>query len=226
MKIKSIRKCEAELTVDFEVKDSHTYQLSNGVISHNTSSLLLGTSSGIHSWFADYYIRRIKLNKQESIYKYIKRKLPELIEDDHFNPNQDAFLTIPIKAPEGAITSDKENAEEFLKRIFYIKENWINPGHIKGDNTHNISATIYIQNDEWDKIGEILWENKDKYNGLAFLPISENTYIQAPHEKITFEKYEELMKYLKEIDLSEIKEEEDKTTRAAEIACSATGCAI
>ena len=36
-----------------------------------TTSLTLGTSSGIHAWHNDYYIRRIRVGKNESIYKHL-----------------------------------------------------------------------------------------------------------------------------------------------------------
>ena len=36
-----------------------------------TTSLVLGTSSGIHAWHNDYYIRRLRVGKNESIYSYL-----------------------------------------------------------------------------------------------------------------------------------------------------------
>ena len=49
-----------------------------------TSSLVLGTSSGIHAWHNDYYLRRIRVGKIESIYSYLANNHPELIEDEFF----------------------------------------------------------------------------------------------------------------------------------------------
>ena len=191
-----------------------------------TSSLILGTSSGCHAWYDQFYIRRMKVNKQENIYKYLRTKIPYLIEEDIANPDQDAFITIPIAAPEGAILSKNETAIEFLERVAFLKENWINPGHLRGDNTHNVSATAYVKDDEWDQVGEWMWENKEKYNGLTVLPFGGGTHIQAPHESITKEKYEEMIKYLNEINLTEVKEDEDKTTRKEELACSGQSCEV
>src|SRR5690606_1171974 len=34
-----------------------------------TTSLVLGTSSGIHAWHNDFYLRRLRINKNEAIYQ-------------------------------------------------------------------------------------------------------------------------------------------------------------
>lgn len=198
----------------------------NSVKPEGSSSLVVGSSSGIHAWFDKYYIRRMKLGKNESLYKYLVKKIPELIEDDYFKPHLDAFVKIPVKAPQGAVIAPKETAMELLERVKHFNINWIKPGHIKGSNTHNVSATVYIKDHEWDEVGEWMWENREYYNGLAVLPFSDHTYIQAPHESITEEKYEEMIKYLKEIDLSKVKEVEDNTNLSGEIACGGDGCQI
>lgn len=191
-----------------------------------TTSLVLGTSSGIHAWFDAFYIRRMKLGKNEAIYKYLIAKIPELIEDDYFKPNLDAFVKIPVAAPPGAVLAKDETAIELLERIKFFNRNWIKPGHVKGDNTHNVSATIYIKEHEWDEVREWMWENRDYYNGLSVLPFDGGTYFQAPHESITKEKYEELAGYLKEIDLSEIVEMQDNTAVSNELACAGGACEI
>jgi ribonucleoside-diphosphate reductase alpha chain len=69
-----------------------------------TTSLTLGTSSGIHAWHNDYYIRRVRVGKNEAIYSYIKENHPELVEDEYFRPHDTAVIGIPQKAPEGSIT--------------------------------------------------------------------------------------------------------------------------
>ncbi|MCA1807663.1 MAG: recombinase, partial [Actinobacteria bacterium] len=81
-----------------------------------SGSLVLGTSSGIHAWFDDYYIRRMRFNKGEPIAQYLVEHLPytpemnesdpEIVEDDFTNPNQ-IILSIPVKAPDGAITREE-----------------------------------------------------------------------------------------------------------------------
>ena len=57
-----------------------------------TTSLALGTSSGIHAWHNDYYIRRIRVGKNESMYQYLSRHHPELVEDEYFRPHDTAVM--------------------------------------------------------------------------------------------------------------------------------------
>ena len=93
-------------------------------------------------------------------------------------------------------------------------------------NSHNISATVSIRENEWPAVGQWLWENRDSYNGVSVLPFSDHTYIQSPFEDITEEKYHQLMETLKDVDLSKIVELNDETNHAGEIACGASGCEI
>ena len=115
-----------------------------------TSSLTLGTSSGIHAWHNDYYIRRLRVGKNEAIYDYLVKEHPELIQDEYFRPHDTAVISVPQKAPEGAILRH-ESALDLLERVKFFYQNWIKPGHRNGQNTHNISATVSIKNDEWEK---------------------------------------------------------------------------
>ena len=190
-----------------------------------TSSLVLGTSSGIHAWHNNYYIRRIRVGKNEAIYTYLLINHPELIEDEYFRPHDTAVISVPQKAPEGAIYRT-ESALDLLERVKWFYTNWIKKGHRTGQNTHNISATVSIKNDEWDVVGEWMWENKQYYNGLSVLPYSDHTYMQAPFEDCTQEKYEELMKSLNNIDLSKVIELVDNTDQRGELACGASGCEV
>lgn len=191
-----------------------------------TTSLVLGTSSGIHAWFSEFYIRRMKLGKNEPIYKYLNRVLPELIEDDHFAPNRDAFICIPVAAPKGAITSESETALSLLERVKTFSEQWIQNGHVKGDNSHNVSATIYIKDNEWESTADWMWKNRNSYNGLSVLPFNGGTYTQAPHEVITEEKYNEMCQFLKKIDLTNVVEFENNTDTKGEVACSGGLCEL
>jgi len=190
-----------------------------------TSSLVLGTSSGIHAWYNDFYLRRLRVNKDEPVYLYLKEKFPELLEDDFEKPHMGSVISIPIKAPEGAILR-KESALSLLKRIKYMNRHWIRPGHIRGNNRHNVSATVSVKENEWDRVGRWAWENRDYFNGLTVMPYDGGNYVQMPLEDIEEEEYNKLIKYLKEIKLSEIEETEDRTTLSEEVACSGGSCEI
>jgi len=190
-----------------------------------TSSLVLGTSSGIHAWHNDYYIRRLRVGKNEAIYTHLAIHHPELIEDDFFRPHDTAIITVPQKAPEEAILRT-ESAIDLLERVKYFYQHWIKPGHRTGQNTHNISATVSIKEDEWDMVGKWMWENRKFYNGLSVLPYSDHSYTQAPFEDCTEEKYEELMQSLTNIDLTQVIEIADNTDLKGEVACQGGQCEV
>ena len=190
-----------------------------------TSSLTLGTSSGIHAWHNDYYIRRIRVGKNEAIYKYLSVYHPELVADEHFRPHDTAVISVPQSAPEGAILRH-ESAIELLERVKHFYKNWIKPGHRTGQNTHNISATISIKETEWKEVGEWMWENRKFYNGLSVLPYNGGSYIQAPFEDCTKEVYETMLTHLTSIDLTNIIEQQDTTDLKGEVACAGGVCEI
>ena len=190
-----------------------------------TTSLTLGTSSGIHAWHNDYYIRRIRVGKNESIYNYLINNHPELIEDEYFRPHDTAVIEIPQKAPQGAILRT-ESPFQLLERVKKVANEWVKPGHRKGSNSHNVSATISLKDGDWDLAGEWMWANRNDYNGLAVLPYNGGTYTQAPFEDITEEKYNEMMKSLTNVDLSAIIELQDDTNLTGELACAGGSCEI
>ena len=190
-----------------------------------TTSLTLGTSSGIHAWHNDYYIRRIRVGKNEAIYSYLAVNHPELVEDEYFRPHDTAVIGIPQKAPEGSILRN-ESPIQLLERVKKVQQEWIKPGHRSGSNAHNVSATISIREHEWPAVGEWMWLEKDFYNGLSVLPYDSGSYKQAPFEDCTKEKYEELMKSLQDVDLSKIVELDDDTNLSGELACSGGACVL
>jgi len=190
-----------------------------------TTSLTLGTSSGIHAWHNDYYVRRVRVGKNEAIYTYLKENHPELVEDEYFRPHDTAVIGIPQKAPEGSILRN-ESPIQLLERVKKVHVDWIKPGHRSGSNSHNVSATVSIREHEWPAVGEWMWENRDHYNGLSVLPYDGGTYIQAPFEDCTKERYEELMQTLHEVDLSKIVELEDETDLSGELACAGGACVL
>ena len=190
-----------------------------------TSSLVLGCSSGIHAWHSPYYIRRIRIGKGEELYRYLSRKHPALVEDEFFNPDSMAVIEIPQKAPEGSIFRD-ESYLDLLERVRKYNLEWVKPGSITGQNTHNVSCTISLKEDEWEGCGEWMWKNRHVFNGISVLPYDGGTYVQAPFEEIDEERYELLAGSLQELDLREVKEVKDDTDLSGELACAGGMCEI
>ena len=190
-----------------------------------TTSLTLGTSSGIHAWHNDYYIRRIRVGKNEAIYGYLHRNHPDLVEDEYFRPHDTAVISVPQKAPEGA-TLRTESAFQLLERVKFISENYVKKGHRSGMNTHNVSATISVKEHEWEDIGKWMWKNQKAYNGLSILPYDGGTYKQAPFEDCEEATYDKMVETLKNINLARITEEQDNTDLKGEAACAGGVCEI
>ena len=187
-----------------------------------TASLVLGSSSGIHARHSHYYIRRQRLDKSEALAIYLMKNHPELIVQDETNPSG-VIVELPQKAPDRSIYRT-ESPINLLERVKYFHENWIKPSHTSGPNTHNVSCTVSIKEDEWAEVGEWLWQNKDSYNGLSVLPFDEHIYLQPPFEPCDKEEYEKRMEHLKLVDLSKISEEDDATDLSGEMACAGGSC--
>jgi ribonucleoside-diphosphate reductase alpha chain len=213
-----------------------------------TTSLVLGTASGIHAWHNDYYLRTMRFNKNEDIAQFLMLNHEELCEDDVLRPKDTVCVRIPVKAPENSILRT-ETAIDTLERVKKFSEEWIKPGHVRGDNTHNVSATISVDKsrnylvfdkgnmtpfyqisdigrDEWEIVGEWMWTNRDTYNGLSVLPYFGGSYVQAPFEDITEEEYNKRITSIKSLDLTKVVELDDTVDFGAIAACSGGGCEI
>jgi len=190
-----------------------------------TTSLVLGTSSGIHAWHNDYYVRRMRVGKNEAIYTYLNINHPELIEDEYFRPHDTAVISVPQKAPSNSILRT-ESPFDTLDRVKRVATEWVKPGHRAGSNTHNVSATISLKDNEWEAAGEWMWLNKDYYNGLSVLPYNGGTYTQAPFEDISEAEFNKMSKVLSEVDLTKVIETDDNTDLSGELACAGGSCEV
>ena len=191
-----------------------------------TTSLVLGTSSGIHAWHAPYYLRRMRAGKDEELAIYMARVAPMLVEEDVTDPKQ-VVLTFPQKAPAGAAMRT-ESMLSLLERVKNVSQNWVREGHVSGDNIHNVSCTISVKENEWEQLTAWMWENRDHYNGISVLPFwGSSAYPQLPFEDCTKEQYEALLPYLQAIDISQVFEKNGNgVDLAGEQACAGGACEI
>ena len=188
-----------------------------------TSSLTVGSSSGIHGWHNDFYIRRMRVGKNEPLYFYMLENFPSLIEDCVFKPHLEAVISFPQQAPKGAILRT-ESYLSLLERVRKFNVEWVRTGHREGANYHNVSCTISLKNDEWEECGDWMWENQDYYTGIAVLPYNGDSYEQAPFEDCSEETFNEMMKHLHNIDLTQVREEVDNTNLSDQAACAGGLC--
>lgn len=190
-----------------------------------TTSCVLGTSSGIHAWHNDFYIRRMRINKTEELYQYLKTESPGSVVDEYFNPTKTAVIEIAQRAPEGAVLRT-ESVFSMLDRTMKYNLDWVKIGHRSGDNTNNVSATASIKPEEWGPVGQWLWDHRDEFNGMSVLPYDNGSYVQAPFEDITKERYLEMFAAMGFIDLSKVLEVDDLTTFSQEVACAGSNCEV
>ena len=189
-----------------------------------STSLVMGSSSGVHPWHSEYYIRRIRVNKMEPLCSYLMRRIPELIEDSVYDET-DAVISLPVKAVEGAITR-KETALDFLERVKRIQNTWVKGGHRRGENTHNVSATVTVKDGEWSIVADWMWNNRDCYAGLSILPEDCGTYQQLPFEEISEEKYLAIVEKVRGLDLTQVEEAIDNTNLSGELSCAGGACMV
>jgi ribonucleoside-diphosphate reductase alpha chain len=190
-----------------------------------TSSLVVGSSSGIHAWHNDFYLRRIRVGKNEAIYQYIATNHPELVVDCKERPDTQGIFEIPQAAPEGSIMRT-ESPVELLERVHRFNTEWVRAGHRSGNNTHNVSCTISLRDNEWQICGDWMWDNRHDYNGISVLNYDGGTYVQAPFEDITEEEFKKRVPHLHALDLTKVVEMEDNTDLTGEAACAGGACEV
>jgi len=190
-----------------------------------TVSTIVGSSSGVHDRHSQWYIRRIRMNGNDPLAKYLGTVIPELVEQDIFSENG-VVVSIPQESPKGSVTREKTTALDMLKRANMYNVNWIKEGHRSGLNTHNCSVTISVRDHEWDSLREEMWNTRDQYTGVSLLPYDGGTYQQAPFEEISLEKYNQIEKLVKVIDLTKVREIEDFTNRGEIVACGGGACEV
>lgn len=188
-----------------------------------TTSLVLGTSSGIHAWHAEFYIRRMRAGKDEALAQYMMKAAPGLVEQDVNVPHQ-VVLSFPQKAPKGAVVRT-EPMMSLLERVKNVSSKWVTTGHVNGINQHNVSCTISVKDNEWPELGKWMWDNRNYYNGISVLPyFGAEAYPQLPFSDCTKEEYEQLLLLLEAVDISKVFETDGNAINlASELACAGGG---
>jgi len=220
MKINKITKLDKqENTYDIEVAETHSYQLDNGMISHNTVSLLCGTSSGIHPRYAPFYIRTVRQDKKDPLSRLmIDQGIPYVLDDD----GQKYIFSFYVKSPEHSVCQDEIGAMTQLEVWKAYATCWADG---------NPSQTIYYTDDDFLSIADWLWTNWDDVGGLSFFPKEDGAsiYSNPPLAAIDEETYlAGIASFPDEIDWTQLSNYEttDETTSSQELACSGGNCEL
>jgi ribonucleoside-diphosphate reductase alpha chain len=199
-----------------------------------STSVVLGTGSGIHPHHARHYFRRIRANKQEKPGQFFALHNPAMVEDSVSNPN-DNVITFCVQVPDTAILKKDIGAIEFLEKVKSTYENWVLPGTANPKSSpglyHNVSNTVSIKEDEWDDVAHFIYDNRECFSGISLLSdYGDKTYKQAPMEKVVSEedaeKWNKMVSGYSPVDWSMLQETEDYTERRLTAACAGGKCEI
>jgi ribonucleoside-diphosphate reductase alpha chain len=218
VKIKSIKKLAPEFMVDIEVEGTHSYQLSNGWISHNTVSQLTDSASGIHARHNEYYIRTVRADRKDPLCQLmIDMGFPH--EPCVMKPEHTMVFSFPMRA-EGSVTRNDLTAIEHLELWLTYQRYWCE---------HKPSITVTVKEHEWMQVGSWVYDHFDEISGISFLPHSDHSYRQAPYQDCTKEQYEQMLEKMpKDVNWNLLMnyEREDRTVGSQSFACSGDKCEL
>ncbi len=199
-----------------------------------TTSLVLGTASGIHPRHARKYFRRVQANTDDPVYKHFNAHNPDCCEPSHWSANKtDDVITFCVQSPANAITREEISAIGLLEKVLLTQQNWVKAGTAIPTSSpglmHNVSNTISIRDDEWGQVCDFIWNSRESFTGVAMLPFTgDKMYVQAPHEEVVTEedeiKWDNLCAKYNQVDYSTLHEEEDLTVHKDIVACAGGSC--
>ena len=191
------------------------------------SSQAVDCASGFHTRYAPYYVRRVRISGNDPLFRLIRDSGVPLSKDVKYKDTPDAecptwVAEFPIKSPEGAMVRQDEKALDQLERYLHVMKTWCS------NRGHNQSATVYVRENEWDSVGNWVYEHFDEITGLSFLPYDGGKYELAPYEEITEDEYADRLRNFPNIDYSllSLYEREDQGEGAQTLACVGGVCEL
>lgn len=193
------------------------------------SSQFVDCASGFHTRYSKFYFRHVRISAKDPLYHLIRDQgVPVFKENgqEHLPDDQvDVWVArFPVKSPDGAKLREHERALEQLERYLKIMRTWC------GEKGHNQSATVYVRDEEWQEVGQWLWDHFDEVTGLSFLNYDESgtRYRLSPYVEITEEEYLDAQKVMPDVDFTLLThyETRDEGEGAAEPACMGGACSI
>jgi len=164
------------------------------------SQLANGVSSGLHYSYAPYYIRRVRINASDPLVQ-VAKELKWTINPEVATPGETmeerlanaTTLVIDFPIESGATKTSRDvTLQEQFENYLIFQTHYT---------AHNSSITIYVKEDEWDSLPQLLKDNWNDLIGVSFLPADNGTYELAPYEEITKEQYEALSASMSKFDI-------------------------
>jgi ribonucleoside-diphosphate reductase alpha chain len=196
-----------------------------------TASLLLGAASGIHPHHARHYFRRVQANRNDPIYRHFRALNPHMTEASVYRPETDDVITFPVEAAPNAILRDEVGAVEFLQFVQLVQRHWVLPGEAPSPRSpglhHNVSNTCTVKPEEWNAVGDFIWQHRDGITGIALLGYDgDKRYPQAPREAVVTDDDVARWNRVKytPVDYTELRESTDETALKDVLACAGGKC--
>jgi ribonucleoside-diphosphate reductase alpha chain len=191
------------------------------------SSQAVDCSSGFHPRYSPYYVRRVRISAKDPLFHLVRDSGAPVHKETKWRnaPDEECptwVVEFPVAAPEGAMTRNDETALQQLERYLQVMQTWCSK---RG---HNQSATIYVRDNEWQEVGQWVWDHFDQITGLSFLPHSDFKYALAPYEEIDQAEYESRLRDFPRVDYSALSlyEKMDEGEGAQNLACVGGVCEI
>lgn len=168
--------------------------------SGNSSQLLGCTSSGIHKFPFKRFIRNIQAANTEQALRYVKEINPMMVKPSVYNKEVESVISFPVELDDNVLTSEYSSAIDFLEMVKMTKAHWIENGTNFDHPFYkeypkfarmrmNVSNTCMVKDDEWDDVKEYVWNNRNVFSGISFLPKGGDLlYPQAPYTSVLDEK--------------------------------------
>jgi hypothetical protein len=232
MKITKITAMTAEFTVDMEVADSHTYQLGNGVVSHNTTSKLFSLTEGAHLPSMREYLRWVQFrNDDPMVEEYRSKGYPIQLLKTYSGTTIIGFPTRPLICELGMgdklVTAAEATPEEQYQYIRLLEKYWLTGVEEDGvtpleERGGQISYTLKYDPKVvgYDEFKRTLLEGQSSVRCCSVMPQTDSTaYEYQPEQPVNKHEYQMISDAIKQ---SKIKED----IGFEHVDCGAGGCPV
>jgi len=185
--------------------------LTTTVKPEGTLSKLPTVSEGLHFSHSPYYIRRIRINKSDALYK-MALELGWDIEDVN---ETTAAILFPVKSQVKRTKSQVSALEQLEIYKMFMAE------YVE----HNASITVHVRDNEWGDVEQWLWDNWDEaVVGLTFIGLDDNVYPHMPYESIDEDEYLRRISEMKKFDAQLLNKYENGMDKELENDCTTGVC--
>lgn len=232
MKIKSIKLAAPELTVDIEVAETHTYQLSNGCVSHNTTSKLFGLTEGAHLPSMREYLRWVQFRFDDPLVEEYRAKGYPVRELKTYSgtiivgfPTQPLICSLGMG--EKLVTAAEATPEEQYEYLRLLEKYWIRGVEEDGvtpleERGNQVSYTLKFDPTvvDFEEFKRTLLEGQSTIRCCSVMPQADTSaYEYQPEEPVTKHEFEMIAQAIME---SEVKED----IGLEHVDCSTGACPI